>query len=208
MTTWVGVLRLQAIITGIVCASAVALAAPASPGSGAEAGERDPSPNSEVSRGGGITRGIAFVLAPEWGVVHRNALRRVRDDIGAALRADGIRHDNLRIGGGMIRFRISETSALGRARASIARAARDSKLTAGASMPGLAVQASPGGDVSVQLTGFGLAALQDGFLASARRALERRLSGGGFGDYLLTDDGDRIRVEIPPAAPARAGRRC
>jgi hypothetical protein len=86
--------------------------------------------------------------------------------------------------------------------------ARESNLTAGASMPGLAMQASPGGDVSVQLTGFGLAALQDGFLVSARWALERRLSGGGFGDYLLTDDGDRIRVEIPPAAPASAGRRC
>jgi preprotein translocase subunit SecD len=206
MASWVGALRLQAIITGIVCASAVALAAP---GSGAEAGEREPPPNSEVSRGGGIARGIAFVLAPEWDVVHRNALRRIRDDVAMALRADGIRHDNLRISGGTIRLRISEPSALGRARASIARAARDSNLTAAASMPGLAVQASPGGELGVQLTGFGLAALQDGFLVAARRALERRLSGNGFGDYLLTDDGDRIRVEIPPmAVPARADRQC
>ena len=209
MASWVGALRLQAIITGIVCASAVALAAPGSPGSGAEAGERDPSAMRDDSRGADLTRGIAFVLAPEWGVVHRNALRRVRDDVGAALRAEGIRHDYLRISGGTIRFRVAEPSALGRARASIARAARDSRLTAAASMPGLAVQASPDGDVSVQLTGFGLATLQDGFIASARREIARRLAGNGFEDYLLTDDGERFRIEIPPmAGTVRAGRQC
>lgn len=209
MASWVGVLRLQAIITGIVCASSVALAAPPGPGGGAEATERAPSANRAMPRGADLTRGIAFVLAPEWGAVHRNALRRIRDDVGAALQADRIRHDNLRISGGAIRFRVLEAGAFGRARASIARAARDSMLTAAAAMPGLAVQAAPDGDVGVRLTGFGLAALQNGFLASARRELARRLSGSGFDDYLLTDDGGRIRVEIPPmAAFARAGRQC
>jgi preprotein translocase subunit SecD len=204
MTAWVGVLRLQAIFTGIVCASAVALAAPGSPGKGADANEAERS----VARGADLSHGIAFVLAPEWGVVYRNALRRIRDDIGAALSADGIRHDNLRITGGVIRFHVAP-SALARARASIARAAEAAKLTAAASMPGLAVRAGPGGDITVQLTGFGLAGLQDGFIASARRELARRLSGGGFDDCLVTGDGGRIRVEIPPmAAPARAGRLC
>lgn len=207
MGSWVGVLRLQAIITGIVWASSVALAAP--PGSGAEAAERAAPASRALSRGADLTRGIAFVLAPEWRVVYRNALRRIRDDVGAALRADDIRHDNLRIGGGAIRFRVLEAAALARTRASVMRAAQDSGLTAAAAMPGLAVQAAPDGDVSVQLTGFGLASLQDGFIASARQALERRLSGSGFGDYLLSDDGERIRVEIPPmAAPAHAGRQC
>lgn len=207
MTTWVGVLRLQAIITGIVCASAVALAAPGSSGKGADASEPERS-SAREARGADFSHGIAFVLAPEWGVVYRNALRRIRDDIGAALRADGIRHDNLRITGGAIRFHV-EPSAFARAEASIARTAAAAKLTVAASMPGLAVRAAPSGEIGVHLTGFGLAALQDGFLAAARRTLERRLSGGGFGDYLLTGDGERIRVDIPPmAAPARAGRQC
>ena len=209
MMSWVGVLRLQAIITGIVCASAVALGAPASPGSGGEGSERDHSPKREISLGSDITRGIAFVLAPDWGVVHRNALRRIRDDIAAALRGDGIRHENLRITGSAIRFRVVEPSVLARAEASIKRTAEAAKLTVAEAMPGLAVHAAPGGDISVQLTGFGFTALQDGFLATARRTLERRLSSGGFGDYLLTDDGGRIRVDIPPmATPARAGRQC
>ncbi len=207
MTAWVGVLRLQAIITGIVCASAVALAAPGSPGRGADASEPERS-SARAARGADLSHGIAFVLAPEWGVLYRNALRRIRDDIGAALRTDGIRYDNLRVTGGAIRFHVAP-SAFARAKASIARAAAVAKLTAAASMPGLAVQAAPGGDISVQLTGFGLAGLQDGFIASARRELARRLSGGGFDDYLVTGDGERIRVEIPPmAAPARAGRLC
>ena len=207
MTSWVGVLRLQAIITGIVCASAVALAAPGSLNRSADASEPNRAPGREA-RGGEIFRGIAFVLEPEWGVVYRNALRRIRDEIGAALRADGIRHDHLRISGGAIRFHV-EPLVLARAKAGVARAAEAAKLTLTDSMPGLAVHAAPGGDIGVQLTGFGLAALQDGFLVSARRTLERRLSGGGFGDYLLTDDGGRIRIDIPPmAAPAHAGRQC
>lgn len=208
MMSWVGALRLQAIVTGIVCASAVALGAPASPGNGGEGNERDLSPKREISRGSDITHGIAFVLAPDWGVVHRNALRRIRDEIGAALRADGIRHDHLRISGGAIRVSV-ESSALARAEASIARTAEAAALTAGASMPGLAVHAAPGGDVSINLTGFGLAALQDAFIASARRQMARRLFGNGFGDYLLTGDGARFRVEIPPMTGlARAGRQC
>jgi hypothetical protein len=206
MISWVGVLRLQAIITGVVCAS-VALAAPGSPGAGAEASEANRAAGQQ-SRGDGINRGIVFVLAPEWGIVYRSALRRIRDEIGAALRADGVRHDHLRIGGGAIRFRV-EGSALARAKASIARAAEAAKLTAGASMPGLAVRAAPEGEVGVHLTGFGLAGLRDAFVASARGELARRLSAGGFEDYLLTGDGERIRVDIPPlAAPARAGRQC
>ena len=208
MASWVGVLRLQAIITGIVCASSVALAAPPGHGSDAESAER-PTANRTLSCGADLTHGIVFVLAPEWGVVYRNALRRIRDDVGAALRAEGIAHDNLRISGGVVRVRVNEPLALGRAQASIERAGRQVKLTATAAMPGLAVRTAPEGDISVQLTGFGIAALQDGFLASARRELARRLSGSGFDDYLLTDDGERIRVEIPPmAAPARAGRQC
>lgn len=206
MISWVGVLRLQAIITGIVCAS-VALAAPGSSGASAEANESNRTPG-QVSRSDDINRGIAFVLAPEWGVVYRNALRRIRDEVGAALRADGIRHDHLRISGGAIRFRV-ETSAGARAEASIARAAEAARLTVGTAMPGLAVHAALGGDVSVNLTGFGLAGLQDACIASARRELARRLSTSGFDDYLLTDDGAQIRVEIPPmAAPAHAGRQC
>lgn len=206
MISWVGVLRLQAIITGIVCAS-VALASQGSPVGGPEATESNRAAEHEA-RGAGATRGIAFVLSPEWGVVHRNALRRIRDEVGAALRADGVRHDHLRISGGAIRFRV-ESAALARAKASIAHTAEAAKLSAGAAMPGLAVHASPDGDVSVNLTGFGLAGLQDAFVASARGELERRLSGSGFEDYLLSVDGERIRVDIPPmAAPARAGRQC
>lgn len=205
MSAWVGVLRLQAIITGIVCASAVALAAPGSASS--RSGETDPA-SEHAARGADATSGIAFVLAPEWGVVYRNALRRIRDDIGAALRADGIRHGNLRISGGAIRFDAAPSS-FARAAANISHVAEAAKLTTGAAMPGLAVRAVPGGEVSVSLTGFGLAGLQDAFLASARRALARRLSGSGFDDYLLSVDGERIRVDIPPmAAPARAGRQC
>lgn len=205
MMSWVGVLRLQAIVTGIVCAS-VSFAAPALPGASAAASEADRA--GQETRGADSARGLAFVLAPEWDVVYRHALRRIRDEAGAALRADGIRYDHLRISGGAVRFRV-ESSALAGAEASIARLAAAAQLTAGAAMPGLAVRAAPDGDVSVSLTGFGLAGLQEAFLASARRELARRLSGGGFDDYLLTDDGERIRVEIPPVTgPARAGRQC
>ncbi len=205
MSAWVGVLRLQAIITGIVCASAVGLAAPGSASS--KSGETDRALEN-AARGADAASGIAFVLAPEWGVVYRNALRRIRDDIGAALRADGIRHGNLRISGGAIRFG-TEPSSLARAAANISQVSEAAKLTSGASMPGLAVRAATGGEVSVSLTGFGLAGLQDTFIASARRELVRRLSGSGFDDYLVTDDGERIRVDIPPmAVPARAGRQC
>ena len=49
MASWGGAWRLQAIITGIVCASAVALSAPAS-SSGDAAGKPEPAPSREVSR--------------------------------------------------------------------------------------------------------------------------------------------------------------
>jgi hypothetical protein len=209
MASWVGALRLQAIITGIVCASAVALAAPGAPGRGAGATEADPSPSREKARGGSFTRGIAFVLAPEWGGVYRNALRWIRDDIRAALDAETIRFQHLRISGGAVRFRVSEASAIERVKASMARAARSWNLTPAAAMPGLVVHAAPDGEVSLQLTAFGLAALHDGFIAASTKEIERRLAGNGFEDYLLTNDGGRIRLEIPPMpAPAHAGRQC
>ena len=199
MASWVGALRLQAIITGIVCASTVALAAPGS--------DRSSAPHT--SRGADITRGIAFVLAPEWGVVHRNALRRMRDDVRARLRADDIRHDGLRISGGAVRFRVHEASAIARARESLAHAARPWNLTPSAAMPGIAVRAAPDGAFTLHLTGFGLASLHDAFIATAMTELKRWLRRGGFDDYLLTDDGERIRVEIPPLAGAtHAGRQC
>ena len=81
MTSWVGVLRLQAIVTGIVCAS-MAIAAPGSSGASFEADESNRAPGQQ-SRGADTARGIAFVLAPEWGVVYRNALRRIRDELKA-----------------------------------------------------------------------------------------------------------------------------
>lgn len=205
MASWVGALRLQAIITGIVCASAVALAAPGAPGRGAEA---DPSPRRETSRGD-VTRGIAFILAPEWGAVHRNALRRMRDDLRAALSADDVRFAHLRISGGAVRFRIADASAIERVQGSIARAAQSWNLTPAASMPGLVVQTAPDGAFSLRLTAFGLVSLHDGFIAAATKEIERRLSTSGFEDYLLTGDGERIRLEIPPmAGPAHAGRQC
>ena len=104
MISWVGALRLQAIITGIVCASAMALAAPGNSGSGGDAADPDPSPSSQASRGGDLSRGIAFVLAPEWSTVYRNALRRIRDDVRAALSADDVSHDDLRISGAPCAF--------------------------------------------------------------------------------------------------------
>jgi len=76
-------------------------------------------------------------------------------------------------------------------------------------MPGLAVHAAPDGAFTLQLTGFGLASLHDGFIAASTNELKRRLSTSGFDDYLLSDDGERIRLEIPPlAAAAHAGRQC
>src|SRR5262245_5455016 len=113
MTSWVGALRLQAIITGIVWAS-VALA---SPGAGSP-------PSREISRGADLRGGIAFVLAPEWGIVYRNALRRIRDDVRASLNADNVRFEHLRISGGAVRFRVADASAVERAQRSIARAAQ------------------------------------------------------------------------------------
>jgi preprotein translocase subunit SecD len=209
MASWGGALRLQAIITGIVCASAVALAAPGDGGRGAAAAEPDPSASRESSRSGAFSRGIAFVLAPEWGAVYRHALRRIRDDVRTALSADKIRHDDLRISGGAVRFRVHDAFAIERARASVARAAQSWSLTQASSMPGLEVEAAPDGRFTVHLTGFGLASLHDGFIAASKRELKRRLGGSGFDDYLLTDDGGRIRLEIPPvAAPAHAGRQC
>ena len=209
MASWVGALRLQAIITGIVCASAVALAAPGNSGGGGVAGDPDPSPSRPAARDGDLSRGIAFVLAPEWGTVYRNALRRIRDDVRAALRADEIRFDDLRISGGALRFRVRAASAIEPARRSIARAAQSWNLTSAASMPGLAADAAFDGQITVRLTAFGLASLHDGFIAASTKEIERRLSRGGFDDYLLTDDGERIRLEIPPmAAPAHAGRQC
>ena len=206
MTSWVGALRLQAIITGIVCASAVALGAPGA--SGREEGTES-APGREISRGGAVTRGIAFVLAPEWGAVYRHALRRIRDDVRAALDANHVCFEHLRISGGAVRFRVADASAAERARRSIARAAQSWNLTPAASMPGLAVQAAPDGAFSLQLTAFGRAALHDGFIAASRKEIERRLAGSGFDDYLITDDGERIRLEFrPTAAPARAGRQC
>jgi|CXWL01.1.fsa_nt_gi preprotein translocase subunit SecD len=209
MTSWVGALRLQAIITGIVCASAVALAAPCNSGRSGVATDPDPSPSRQTSRGGDLSRGIAFVLAPEWDTVYRNALRRIRDDVRAALSADEIRYDDLRISGGALRFRVREASSIEPAQRSIARAAQSWDLTPAASMPGLAVHAAFDGQFTLQLTAFGLASLHDGFIAASTQALKRRLSGSGFDDYLLTDDGERIRIEIPPmAGPAHAGRQC
>ena len=206
MTSWVGALRLQAIITGIVCASAVALGAPGA--SGREEGTES-APGREISRGGAVTRGIAFVLAPEWGAVYRHALRRIRDDVRAALEADTVRFEHLRISGGAVRFRIAEVSATERVQRSIARAAQSWNLTPAASMPGLAVQAAADGAFSLQLTAFGRAALHDGFIAASMKEIERRLAGSGFDDYLMTDDGERIRLEIrPTAASAHAGRQC
>jgi preprotein translocase subunit SecD len=205
MASWVGALRLQAIITGIVWAS-VALAAPGASGRVTEA---DPSPGRTMSRGGDVTRGIAFVLAPDWGTVYRNALRRIRDDLRAALDADNVRFEHLRISGGAVRFRLSDVSSIDRAQASIARAAQAWNLTPSAAMPGLAVRVAPDGEINLQLTAFGLAALHDGFIAASTKEIQRRLSGNGFEDYLLTDDGERIRLEIPPmATPAHAGRQC
>jgi hypothetical protein len=207
MASWGGALRLQAIITGIVCASAVALAAPGGPDR--VAGEADPSPSRAASRGGEAARGIAFVLAPEWGAVYRTALRRIRDDVGAALRADRIRHADLRISGGALRFRVLEAAAIAPARESLARAARAWGLTPAGSMPGLAVQVAPDGAFTVQLTGFGLAALHDGFIAASKLEIRRRLSPSRFAGYLLTDDGGRLRLEIPASAgPEHAGRQC
>jgi preprotein translocase subunit SecD len=204
MISWVGALRLQAIITGIVCASAVALAAP---GNGARISELDPSSTRQASQDGDLSRGIAFVLAPEWGVVYRNALRRIRDDVRAALSADDVGYDDLRISGGAVRFRLREVSAIERAQTSIARAAQAWNLTPAAAMPGIAVHAEPDGQFTLQLTGFGLASLRDGFIAASTAALKRRLSASGFDEYLLSDDGERIRLEIPPlAAAAHAGR--
>jgi len=209
MASWGGALHLQAIITGIVCASAVALAAPGDGGRGAVAAEPDPSASRETSRRGDFSHGIAIVLAPEWGAVYRHALRRIRDDVRTELGAGKIRHDDLRISGGAVRFRVHDASAIERARESVARAARSLNLPQASSMPGLEVQAAPDGEFSVQLTGFGLASLHDGFIATSKRELKRRLSGSGFDDYLLSDDGGRIRLEIPPvAAPAHAGRQC
>jgi preprotein translocase subunit SecD len=209
MASWGGALRLQAIITGIVCASAVTLGAPGASGRGAGPADADPSASREISRGGSFARGIAFVLAPEWGGVYRNALRRIRDDIRAALDAEKVRFEHLRISGGAVRLRVSEASAIERAKAGMARAARSWNLTPAASMPGLVVHAQPDGEVSLQLTAFGLAALHDGFIAASTKEIARRLKGNGFEDYLLTDDGERIRLEIPPmAAPAHAGRQC
>ena len=208
MISWVGALRLQAIITGIVCASAVALAAPGNGARGAVS-ELDPASSRQASQDGDFSRGIAFVLAPDWGVVYRNALRRMRDDVRAALSADNVGYDDLRISGGAVHFRLREASAIERARASIARAARVWNLTPAAAMPGLAVHAAPDGQFTLQLTGFGLASLHDGFIAASTRELKRRLSTSGFDDYLLSDDGERIRLEIPPlAAAAHAGRQC
>jgi hypothetical protein len=104
---------------------------------------------------------------------------------------------------------VRDATAIKRACESVMRAARCSDLTRAESMPGLDVRAAVDGSLRVQLTGFGLAALHDGFIAASKRELARRLSGSGFGDYLLTDDGGRIRLEIPPvAAPAHAGRQC
>ena len=208
MASWGGAWRLQAIITGIVCASAVALAAPASSSSDA-AGKPDPAPSREVSRGGESDRGIAFVLAPDWGLVHRNAFRRIRDDVRAALRTDGIRHNGVRIGGNTLRFRVSDSSAIGPAREAVSRVARALNLTRSEHTPGLAVQAAPDGAFSVQLTGFGLASLHDGFVAASMQELQRRLAGSPFDHYLLTDDGGRIRLVLPSmAGPERAGRQC
>lgn len=209
MASWVGALRLQTIITGIVCASAMALTAPGASGKSAGAAEPDPAPPRQASRGADSTRGIAFVLAPEWSSIYRHALRRIRDDVRARLGADGIRHDDLRITGGAVRFRVREASAIERARRSVADAARSWNLTPAGSMPGLAVHAAADGAFTLLLTGFGLASLHDGFIATARVELKRWLSRGGFDDILLTDDGERIRLEIPPVAgPARAGRQC
>jgi len=208
MMSWVGALRLQAIVTGIVCASAVALAAP---GNGATDGvsEHDPSPTREASQDGDLSRGIAFVLAPEWGIVYRNALRRIRDDVRAALSADDVGHDDLRISGGAVRFQLREASTIERARTSIARAAQSWNLTPAAAMPGLAVHAERDGQFTLRLTGFGLASLHDGFIAASTTELKRRLSTSGFDEYLLSGDGERIRLEIPPmAGTAHAGRQC
>jgi hypothetical protein len=208
MASWGGAWRLQAIITGIVCASAVALSAPASSNSDA-AGKPDPAPSHEAARGGASARGIAFVLAPDWGLVHRNAFRRIRDDVRAALRTEGIRHDDVRISGSALRFRVPDRSAVGSAHAAVARVARALNLTPSEQMPGLAVRAAPDGAFSVQLTGFGLASLHDGFVAASMQELQRRLMGSRFDHYLLTDDGGRIRLEFPPlAGPAHAGRQC
>ncbi len=208
MASWGGALRLQAIITGIVCASAVALAAPGQP-ERAVPGEPDPSPSREVSRKGDPARGIAFVLAPEWGALYRAALRGLRDDLRAALRADKIRHENLRISGGAVRFRVLDRGAIGAARESLARAAQSWNLTPSGAAPGLSVSAAADGAFTVQLTGFGLASLHDGFIAASKMELNRRLARSSFDDYLLTDDGGRIRLEIPLlASPSHAGRQC
>ena len=208
MASWGGALRLQAIITGIVCASAVALAAPGQ-SERVVPSEPDPSASSEVSRKGGPPRGVAYVLAPEWGSIYRTTLRRLRDDLRAALDADGIRHENLRISGGALRFRVLDGAALGAARESLARAAQSSNLTPSGPTPGLFVHAAADGAFTVQLTGFGLASVHDGFIAASKAELNRRLAGSSFDDYLLSDDGGRIRLEIPLlAAPAHAGRQC
>lgn len=208
MASWGGAWRLQAIITGIVCASAVALSAPAS-SNGGRVGEPDPAPSREVSRNGDFTRGIAFVLAADWALVRRTALRRMRDDLRAALRSDGIRHDDLRIGGNALRFRVLDSAAIVQAREAVARVARTLNLMPSEEMPGVAVAATPDGAFTVQLTGFGLAALHDGFIAASMQELERKLASSRFDHYLLSDDGGRIRLVFPSAArPEPAGRQC
>jgi preprotein translocase subunit SecD len=141
--------------------------------------------------------------------VHRNALRRIRDDVRAALRSGGVRHDGLRISGSTLRFRVLDAAAVGLARDAVARTARALHLTPSEQMPGLAVQAAPDGAFSVQLTGFGLAALHDDFMAASMHELQRRLAGSSFDHYLLSDDGGRIRLVLPHLArPEPAGRQC
>ncbi len=206
MGSWVEGLRLQAIITGIVCASAVALAGI---GNGRAAASEPNPARSRPSLGTDFAIGAKPAFEREWASIYRTALRRIRGDVRDRLRAAQIRYENLRISGGSVRFTVLDASAIERVRQDMAEASQAWGLSLTASMPGIAVQAASSGEITLSLTAFGLAALHDGVIATSTFELKRWLAGSGFDDYLLTDDGDRIRLEIRPVAGlSHAGRQC
>lgn len=197
--------RVQVVAAAAMCGASIVLAAP----NFARGSTAWPSwlPGRQILLGVDLVGGTTLLVEPAWRHVYSDTLRELRDNVRVALREERIRHDNLRILAGRIRFDLVDSADTERTSNVLAARVADWRPSPLRTLPSIAIR-STGLAVTVAVTQAGRTAIHDASLGTAMVRLHRQMRCKGT-DYRLTREGDRLRLVVRGAETLQdTGSRC
>jgi len=185
-------LRFQAIVSGVVCAAALALAMPNFFSRSAVSDWLDWLPQRQLKFGLEFTGGTSLLLKPDFKFAARDAAKSIRDRVRQTLRDNRVRYEDLRYAAGTeVKFRISEPGAANRA---IHLLTHEAALWYGApgTRPAIAIRSAADGEVTLRLSEPGVRILHRRLVENGVLRLHRQMRCLGIDDYRIIKDRDRV----------------